>query len=47
MSKSKNDTLLQCPLPPREALRWAMMVAADGMEKGQEDFQAIEEKANR
>jgi len=26
MSKAKSDTLLQCPLPPREALRRAMMI---------------------
>jgi hypothetical protein len=26
MSKSRSDTLLQCPLPPKEALRRAMMV---------------------
>jgi hypothetical protein len=26
MSKSRSETLLQCPLPPREALRRAMMI---------------------
>jgi hypothetical protein len=26
MSKPRNETLLQCPLPPREALRRAMMI---------------------
>jgi hypothetical protein len=26
MSKPRSETLLQCPLPPREALRRAMMI---------------------
>jgi len=26
MSKPRNETLLQCPLPPREALRRVMMI---------------------